>query len=293
VKEDLKLHSKVVLLTVSFLLNPFFGGILLAQNLINTGRRQKMGYPLLFGGVFNLMTSFIIRQFSLPVFWTYFAFNLIGGLILISFVWNENMEKGIPFKAKKPFWPLAIVVLVWTVFYFMDLYYHHIVPKKEKSFSEIFKEFRSDPGVSAGAGKFDLSTPENWIRNDTVIDGIKVSYIKAPLDTGTKFRANMSIVSSAYQKTSLEEFYTEALQSMRSSLPYVKIVQEGKTDLHGDPAKWYTFTIEKGQAINTEGIQFLIMHDHIVYTLTGMSSLGELKKYQPIFEKAAQSFTVK
>lgn len=39
--------------------------------------------------------------------------NLIGGVILITIVWKENMDKTISYKPKSPFWPLSLVVILW------------------------------------------------------------------------------------------------------------------------------------------------------------------------------------
>jgi len=111
-----KLHSKITILIVSTLLNPFPGDLLLAQNLADTGRRKKMVYPILFGLFFNFVTTRLLEKLPIPFFVSYFLSSLVGGLILVTIVWNENMEKGLEYKSKSPLGPLSMVVLIYGMF---------------------------------------------------------------------------------------------------------------------------------------------------------------------------------
>jgi len=112
-EEAIKLHSKPTILIVSALLNPFVGGLLLAQNLGESGRRGKRAYPIIFGLLYNFITSRVLDTIPLPILPKYLLLNLIGGVILITIVWNENMEKGLSYKAKSPLWPFSLIVLLW------------------------------------------------------------------------------------------------------------------------------------------------------------------------------------
>ena len=98
-----------MIVIVSTLIGPFFGGILLAQNLARIGRRNKMIFPLLFGGLYNLITSRLISHFNLPVVYANPPLCLFGGIILITIIWNQYMGAGVHYRSRSLILPIVMV----------------------------------------------------------------------------------------------------------------------------------------------------------------------------------------
>lgn len=114
-------YSKSVINTFSILLSALFGAILLAINLRKINKKAAWQVVIL-GFIYIVIVIFILNKMNLGSTWG-IIFNGIGAYILNEYFWNKYIGKDTKYRARKPWMPTIIAILMIAAILFFTIFY--------------------------------------------------------------------------------------------------------------------------------------------------------------------------
>lgn len=137
--------------------------------------------------------------------------------------------------------------------------------------------------------QFKLSVPPTWemLRDIGMMRAIARSPLQGPED---QFQENVNvIVNSIPRGVTLEEYGDYDRSQLLAMAQELEFSEEGAATIGGHAAIRRVYS----QTINDRRLRFLqysILKDTRVYTLTGTASVGDFEAYVDVFESIIQSF---
>jgi hypothetical protein len=128
-KEDsasLSLYNKATIFFTAALMNTFIGAIFYSMNLSRIGKKNQIPPILIFGLFWNGLCLYFLPILKITnIYLRIFLPNLLGGLILISFLWDYQLKNIGIFRMRSPIIPILTVVALWGLGY--TLRYYHLL----------------------------------------------------------------------------------------------------------------------------------------------------------------------
>jgi len=144
--------------------------------------------------------------------------------------------------------------------------------------------------MNAGASKFNIEAPGGWEKLDTSINGVKFTFLLAPVGS-SGFRANMNVISQSMEGSSLDAYFDKNITSMDQYLQNFTAGKKGDKVINGLPAKWIFYSHTQNNHV-LDGMFYMIAKDGIAYVITFASTKGQVSKYQGAIDAAINSFRV-
>ena len=115
-------HGKVAIFVFTTLLSAFFGSLLYSQNLKEIGRRKDIPPTIIFGLIWNFLSSKLLTELSVTnTMIRLFIPNLLAGLLLITVFWNYHFKGVEDYKTRTIWIPLIIFILVYGLFIILNI----------------------------------------------------------------------------------------------------------------------------------------------------------------------------
>src|ERR1700744_3055037 len=131
------------------------------------------------------------------------------------------------------------------------------------------------PGINAGAGKFDISTPAGWQRKDTVFGGISAVMLSTP-SSDSGFQTNISIVSDSMQSLSPDEYQQQTILNLAKYVRQFVLTGKGEVMIGGIHTRWIQYT-QRPIGFDLSNICYLVPNKGIVYIITCSSLTSQLE----------------
>ena len=118
------LYNKATIFLTAAFMNTFVGAIFYSVNLSRIGKKNQIPPVMIFGLFWNGLCFYILPTLKITsVYIKIFLPNLLGGLILISFLWDYQLKGIGKFQMRNPLIPIITVVTLWGLGYLLR-YYH-------------------------------------------------------------------------------------------------------------------------------------------------------------------------
>jgi hypothetical protein len=164
------------------------------------------------------------------------------------------------------------------------------IDKKNLNAEETLKAAAKTPGMNAGSSKFNIEAPSGWQKLDTSINGVKFTFLLAPVGS-SGFRANMNVISQSMEGSSLDTYFDKNITSMDQYLQNFTAGAKGDKVVNGLPAKWMLYSqTQNGHVL--DGMFYMIAKDGIAYIITFAATKGQVAKYQASIDQAINSFRI-
>jgi hypothetical protein len=117
-----KIYSSRAIWGFSIIFSSIFGGVLLMQNLKDTGRKKEGNLILLYSIIFTILTIYIVNLPEKPISNGAFLCNMVGGGIL-SYYFQKKYFPNEESYEKKTIWKPLIISIVITIPFVWALIY--------------------------------------------------------------------------------------------------------------------------------------------------------------------------
>lgn len=117
-----KIYSSKAIWGFSIIFSSIFGGVLLMQNLKDTGRKKEGNLILLYSIIFTIVTIYIVNLPEKPISNAAFLCNMVGGGIL-SYYFQKKYFPNEESYEKKTIWKPLIISIVITIPFIWALIY--------------------------------------------------------------------------------------------------------------------------------------------------------------------------
>ena len=118
------LYNKATIFLTAALMNTFVSAIFYSMNLSRIGKKNQIPPVLIFGLFWNGLCLYLLPILKITnIYLKVFLPNLLGGLILISFLWDYQLKDVGKFRMRNPLIPIISVVTLWGLGYILR-YYH-------------------------------------------------------------------------------------------------------------------------------------------------------------------------
>jgi hypothetical protein len=117
-----KIYSSRAIWGFSIIFSSIFGGVLLMQNLRDTGRKKEGNLILLYSIIFTILTMYIVNLPEKPLSNAALLFNMVGGGIL-SYYFQKKYFPNEESYEKKTIWKPLIISIVITIPFLWALIY--------------------------------------------------------------------------------------------------------------------------------------------------------------------------
>ncbi len=165
--------------------------------------------------------------------------------------------------------------------------------KKEKNdLADIKKLVKENPGINAGAGTYSIEAPEGWTKLDTLVSGLKITTVMAPLDNEKDvFRENLNIITEDAKDYSVDDYAKANRKYMEEQLPEMKVIRSGETKIGDLPAQWVLYTFNySGQPL--KNTVYFIVKNNTGYVLTCSALHSDFDKFENGFKQCVSSFKI-
>jgi hypothetical protein len=149
------------------------------------------------------------------------------------------------------------------------------------------KEFK---GLNAGTGNFGIEAPTGWMKKDTTMNGVKITFLLSP-DASNGFRANMNVVTEAMQGLSMDQYMEKNMKIIGQYMQNFALLGQGDTTISGHAAKWIHYT-QTASGRDVEQVGYFIPIRDISYGITCSAVKGEFDKTKSQFDQALGTFNV-
>jgi hypothetical protein len=126
-KEDsagLSLYNKATIFFTAALMNTFISAIFYSLNLSRVDKKTQIPPVLIFGLFWNGLCFYLLPIFNITnIYLKVFVPNLLGGLILISFLWDYQLKDIEKYQMRSPLIPIISIAILWGLTYVLR-YYH-------------------------------------------------------------------------------------------------------------------------------------------------------------------------
>jgi len=120
----LTLYNKATIFLTAAFMNPFVSAIFYSMNLSRIGKKDQIPPVLIFGLFWNGLCLYLLPILKITnIYLKIFLPNLLGGLILISFLWDYQLKDIEKFRMRNPLIPIITVITLWGLGYTLR-YYH-------------------------------------------------------------------------------------------------------------------------------------------------------------------------
>lgn len=180
---------------------------------------------------------------------------------------------------RTPWWLAAILVLVTAC-----------QNNRQKAADEILKQASKAPGLNAGSDNFDITTPAGWTRSDTSLNGVRITFLRAPV-ADAPARSNINVVSESMGSMPFDKYFDASVDNLSKYIQSYHLDGKGDKEIGGIPSRYIQYTQSPG-GLSLEAICYFIPSNGIAYIITCTTAQGHLKEYQPQFDEAIQSFHI-
>lgn len=157
---------------------------------------------------------------------------------------------------------------------------------KPRTAQEVLESAGKNPSFNRGAGTYSIDAPEGWRKVDTVISGVKATFMVAPV-IENNFRANINVITQR-SNLSPEEYYNANILQMSKYAEDFSVIKSENSVINGRKAKKAYYNMKQG-GYELSGTSCFIHRGEIVYIITFMCTKGTQEKYLPLAEKALTS----
>jgi hypothetical protein len=150
------------------------------------------------------------------------------------------------------------------------------------------------PGLSSDAydGKFagfKINPPKGWNQGNVEGAAHIVFYNpKADQESGTDFRANISVATQVANGVRLDQLLTSSKKSMKDTLANYREVQDRSITVDGQPARIIEATY-LGSNLPLHIVQLVTVKNNNEYVVTGTALDSSWSKYQKLFNDTQMS----
>ena len=117
------LYNKATIFLTAALMNTFISTIFYSMNLSRIGKKKQIPPVLILGFFWNGLSLYFLPSLNITnIYLKVFLPNLLGGLILISFLWDYQLKDIGKFRMRNPLIPIITVVVLWGLGYAMRYY---------------------------------------------------------------------------------------------------------------------------------------------------------------------------
>jgi hypothetical protein len=160
---------------------------------------------------------------------------------------------------------------------------------KEKEVENMVKK---SPGINAGSGNFDVSTPKGWDRLDTTQMGMKIIYLLSPQDGARdNFKENINIVTEKTNGMSLDNYLTLSKTNMQKVLTAFKEVEVSDQTIDGLPGKVMQYEHEYS-GIPLDVKVYAVIKDGVAYLINCTVPRGKLGDWMKQIDEVVESFKI-
>jgi hypothetical protein len=160
--------------------------------------------------------------------------------------------------------------------------------RQRRSDSELLSKADSAPGINAGIGNFNISTPAGWRRTDTVLGKIR-ALLLTTASPNARFRTNISVVSDSMRGLSADNYIQGTVASLATYVQQFSLIGKGERTIGDRPARWLHYAQSPG-GIGLEDICYIVPDKGIAYIITCSALKGQLLQNRRAFEQAIMSF---
>ena len=160
---------------------------------------------------------------------------------------------------------------------------------KPPTVKEAMQQAAKIPGINAGSGTFDITTPDGWKRSDKKMSGVNITFLLAPKIAGAPFQASINILTQSLAGISFDKFFDGIMSGAKERM---QVIEKGGKDINGLSSKWVRCSgVTSGRQLDAI-IYAIPGENEIAYVITCGTPKGQMEKYQTEFDKAINSFQV-
>jgi hypothetical protein len=165
-----------------------------------------------------------------------------------------------------------------------------VTARQRQADSELLNKADSTPGINAGIGNFDITTPAGWRRTDTVLGRIRALLLTTP-SPNARFRTNISVVSDSMRGLSTDNYIQGTVTSLATYVQQFSLIGKGERTIGARHARWLHYSQSPG-GIALEDICYIVPDKGIAYIITCSALKGQLLQNRRSFEQAIMSFKI-
>ncbi len=159
---------------------------------------------------------------------------------------------------------------------------------KKREPYETLKDAANRDDINTGNLNFKFDLPQNWIRLDTVLQGMKFSFLM-PGHAIDNFRPIINISNELIHGQMHEDYIAGTKRYLVNNMEGIESLNDGAFDIAGKKCMWYTYN-KSQNGIKREMVYYSIAVNDISYNITAGVNDGGIQTYKPIFDKIIKSF---
>lgn len=134
---------------------------------------------------------------------------------------------------------------------------------------------------------YSIQVPESWTINDTVVQGLRVRFIKSPMSLSVD-NPHGNILIAYMQGENIDEFTTNNMNNLKAEMQGIVLLERGNITTTTRNGTWFTYT-KQYNGITTDMINYIIPVNGFAYMITFGTNKGTISKYRNLFDKIVQS----
>lgn len=165
--------------------------------------------------------------------------------------------------------------------------------KTSGNFEKDIKELAAkNPGINAGDGSFTIDAAEGWTRQDTVISGVRLVFLKAPVEGSSDiFMENINVVTEQAKGYSLDNYFEANVTRIKEQMPGFVKINSGNVTVNGVEGQYIAYSHEYFNTPTDVESYFFVKND-IGYVITCSAQKGRLAKWKASFDKMVNTFSI-
>ncbi len=163
--------------------------------------------------------------------------------------------------------------------------------KDDKKIDKNLDQLKNNPNINVGDGTYSITPLEGWDKKDTLMRGVKFTFIYAPDNKKEGlFSPNMNILSEKLPSSySLDEYIAVSKKNMKLQLNDVEEKGDGEEMIDGTNAKWSIYK-HTYSGINIDVLVYFILKENIAYVISCSTLSGKMPKLEQDFRTIVRSF---
>ena len=161
---------------------------------------------------------------------------------------------------------------------------------KQTDSNAILKKVAEKYGDRVGNYKFTVQIPNDWIRTDTTIQGLKLTLIQKKKQDD-HFGPNINVLDEFIGNRSPADYVKASQKYMVDNMPGITILENGEIDSANVKGIWYSYSKFKNGKTR-DLIMYCITVNEVAFNFTCAVNQGGLIKYRQIFEQIAESVKI-
>ncbi len=156
--------------------------------------------------------------------------------------------------------------------------------------NKILKKIAETYGDKVGNYKFTVHLPDEWRREDTTIQGLKITLIyKNKQDDN--FAPNINILDEFIGNRDPVAYVESAKKYLLDNMPGIRILENGEIDSANVKGIWYSYSKFKNGKTR-DIIMYCILLNGVAFNFTCAVDQGGLTKYRQTFKQIAESIKI-